>query len=80
MPMIQINQSVIYKLVTLCTGGITLKILNDELTKEFKVSADKDNESLLSVHLMARHGARTPMSLAHSLEQVSFLTFIKVEI
>lgn len=73
MPFIQINRSKIYKLVCICTGVVTIKTLNDELLHAANDNLNEKNyETLLSVNLMARHGARTPMSLVHELDQVIF--------
>ncbi len=67
------------KNIGICVGTLTgMKLFHNEVL----LAANKDPiDILLSVHMMARHGARTPMSLIHDLEEVirSEINFFIIE-
>lgn len=67
------------KFFSLCFGAVAgIRLINHEKLK----ASGKDSgtiDILLSVHMMVRHGARTPMSLVHDLgEVIWFKTIINI--
>ena len=63
------------KIIGVCFGTMTgLKLIHH---KVLLASSEGPVDVLLSVHMMTRHGARTPMILVHNLEEVfAWIKFI----
>ena len=62
------NPKNLIRTIGICVGTITgIKLFHNEIL----LAANKGPvDILLSVHMMARHGARTPLSLIHDFEEV----------
>ena len=60
------NSMRVIKLLSIFTGAASVKLIYNEVQKNSNIQPDE----LVNVHILARHGARTPMSLIHGLDEV----------
>jgi hypothetical protein len=83
--MLRNNRKLIYKLVGVGAAAAFVTcnyFLNDSLQQRQHSTSDltnqiiKPNEKLISVQLLTRHGARTPIHLISGLEEVLFFNSV----